>query len=146
MSAGQDRSQQHRHELRSIAAITVEEHDDLAIARRARTGCAGTAIAAYPLYDDARARSAGPLDGAILAATIDHDYLIDRVRRDGADNLTDRPFLIERRNHQRDTRTRRYRGLFGLCWCSCRHHRLQRRPQCAQVEGGWSLSSARRKS
>src|SRR5215472_11602842 len=44
--AAEDRAEQQRRELRPVAAIAVEEYDDVAVTRRPGPRCAGPAIAA----------------------------------------------------------------------------------------------------
>src|SRR5215469_6053184 len=144
--AAEDRAEQQRRELRPVAAIAVEEYDDVAVTRRPGPRCAGPAIAALPLNEDARARVAGALCGAILAAAVYGDDLIDYIARDGADYLCDRLFRVECRDHHCDPRTARGRVRSSARSFRRHHQRLQRSPQRAQAGGGWSLSSARRNS
>src|SRR5690242_16596774 len=83
VGAGKNRRQQRRHELGPVAAVAVDEYDDGAVTRGTRARCTGAAIATLPFDEDLSARSTRTLDGAILAAAVDHDDLIHHRARDG---------------------------------------------------------------
>ena len=132
-----DRRDQFGDQLRAIAAVAVEEDDDVAIPGRLGAGPAGPAVAAAAFADDPRPGGAGPLDGAVGAGAVGDDDVIDAARRDRGNDPGDRCFLIEGRDHH------------GHKLATCGGHgaqRLQRKPQPAQAAGGWSLNSALRKA
>jgi pimeloyl-ACP methyl ester carboxylesterase len=64
-------------QLGAIAAVAIEEDDDIAIPCRLGAGSAGAAIAAAGFADDPRAGGAGPLDGAVGAAAVGDNDVID---------------------------------------------------------------------
>src|SRR5262249_19597713 len=117
VGAGDDWLEQQRHELGTVAAVTVDEYDDGAVPRSTRTRCTGAAIAALPFDEYLRARIPRALDGAIIAAAVDDDDLIDCGARDGADHLPDRLFLVERRDHHRYARPAGERERIGGDLC-----------------------------
>src|SRR5258708_35059585 len=134
----QDRCEQPGYELRPVAAIAVEKHEDVAIVSRPGAGRTGPAIAALALHDDARAGGTGALDSAVRAAAVGNDDLVDDSARDGADDLADRLLLVEGRDDHGDAR--------ACGWLWQRHQRLQRRPQLEHAGGGASGSNSRRQS
>ncbi len=77
-------------------------------------------------------------DGAVAAAAIDDDDLIDPAPRHRRDHRADRPFLVKNRND--------YAAGSDIWPALPAVHRLQRTPHEAQAGGGFSLSNARRNS
>src|SRR5262249_21162230 len=101
--AGKDGRDQAGYELGAIAAVAVEEHDDLAVAMDVvHSRLAGPAIAALRLVNHPRAGGLSALGGAVAAAIVhDHD-LADRLAQHGADDLADRLLLVQGGDDHRD--------------------------------------------
>jgi hypothetical protein len=102
-----DRSDHVRQERRHVAAVTVEEADDVGIVAHGRkTSRAGAAIAAARLAEHARTRRARARRGRIARAVVDHDHLVDTLRQHAGDDARDRLFFIQTRNDDADDRLR----------------------------------------
>ena len=78
-----DRRDEKRDQLRAVAAVAIEKHQDVAIGGGLGAGPAGPAVAALALADDRGAGGAGARDGAVAAAAVDDDDL-DRPHRAGS--------------------------------------------------------------
>src|SRR5262249_37545700 len=142
---GYNRRYQIRDELRWIAAIAIEEHQNLGvIARGGNARLDGATVAAARLDDHASPGSLCPLSRAVARAAVDDDDLVHLLRQHRGHDLADRRFLVEARNDCRNDGARRRSLATDLVGHLA--HRLQRRPQLAQHSGGLSDNRAARKS
>src|ERR1700724_735707 len=97
-------------------------------------------VAASRLDNHARSRGLRPLGRTVARGPVDHNDLAHILRQHRGHDLANRRFLVEAWNDRRnDGWAVRDRPPHVL-------HRLQRRPQLAQLLGGLSESSTARKS
>src|SRR4030095_13531471 len=91
------------HELRAIASVAIEKHDNLAFrGKSANASRAGASVTALWLRNYPRARGARSLGCSIAAAVINDDDLArDICGGDCSDNRHDRLFFVQRRNNYR---------------------------------------------
>jgi hypothetical protein len=72
-----------RHQIAAIGAVAIHEHQDAATGRGRRHACrAGPAIARSAWDDNLRAGRFGHFGGAVSAAAIDHNDLVDEIAGD----------------------------------------------------------------
>ncbi len=85
------------HDFGVIAAVAVEEHDNLATWRNCpKTRAKGAAIATVGFVNDARAGGARHFRRAVGAAIIDDDNFVGDVPRNGTNHLSNRILLVQR--------------------------------------------------
>src|SRR5262249_7888991 len=105
--ADQDGRDDARKLGRIVAAIAIDEGDDAARdRRRPRARKARRPIAGTRLDQDGCASFSGTRDGVVATATVDHDYSVEHVSGNRADNRTDRCTLVEDRDDERNARYR----------------------------------------
>src|SRR5882724_2868387 len=84
------------HHFRIVTAVTVQEHNDLAISReRAQPRAKRPSISALRLCYHASAGGCCNFRCAIAAAVINDDYLVSNLTRHVIDDFTNRCFLIQ---------------------------------------------------
>ena len=116
---------------RGVDTVCIGPDDDVETRRSLGAGTAGSAIASLALNHNASAACASAVDRTIRASAVDDNDLVDDIAGNSGEDPTDRRFLVERRDDQRDSRPRH-------------RHKLQRNPQPAHAGDGRSLSSAAR--
>ena len=102
--AGHDGIDKLIHELRAIAAIAIEKHNDFVFRRkRAHSGQARATISGYRLRYDSSASFARAFRRSITAAIVDHDDLSGNFsRRHFANHVGNWFLLIGGRNDHED--------------------------------------------
>jgi hypothetical protein len=102
--AGRDGCHDGRQKGRHVAAIAIEEADDLGSeGKRRHAGGAGAPVATSRLAGHSRARCRGLLCGAIGRAVIHDDDVVHALAQDLANDAADRLGLVETGNDHRNT-------------------------------------------
>src|SRR5207249_8279193 len=84
---------------RILVTVPVEEDEDVRVTGRQCAGQAGGAVATGRLPDNPGAGGGGDLRGAVGAAVVHDDDLVDEVARHLTDDAADRRLLVQRRDH-----------------------------------------------
>ncbi len=135
------------NELRAIAAIAIQEDDDLALfVQRGDARQTGAAIASPRLDDHPGPGLPRPLGRAVGAAVVDDQYFVGDGPWNRADDIADRLFLVEGGNDDRNLGYRAASAVPVAEGIGSLAYRLHLRPQLAQALGGWGDSSAWRNS
>ena len=93
-----------RDQLGAVAAIAVDKSDNVAILGGVSSRPAGAAVAALAQADNAGARGSRILDGAIGAAAINDDDVVDNRSRHGGNHAPNRFLFVEGRDDERNKR------------------------------------------
>ena len=99
-----DRLDETPDQLGAVAAIAIEENDDVAILGGISARPAGAAVAALAQADNAGARRSRILGGAIGATAINDDDVVDNRSRHGGNHAPNRFLFIEGRDDERNKR------------------------------------------
>ena len=145
-----DRLDQGRDKGRTVAAVAIEKQQYVGIgAGSGNSGLNGPSITALRHDHHVSAGRAGAFGGAVARAPVNNNQLVDALGQHRGHDRSNRVFFVETRDHRRHD-GRKAAGSGGslrLCWHGrVLDYRLQRSPQLAQLEGGWSDRSAARKS
>ena len=94
-----DRRYQIRNEFGRIAAVAVDEEENVGVIARRGYACLDRATIAAPLFDDdACASGLCSLYRTIARAAVDDDDFVDILRQHGGDDPPDCRLLVEARN------------------------------------------------
>ena len=145
--ARHDRRHQIGDEFRGIAAVAVEKEEDVCVIAHSGDACLDRAtVAASRLDDDTSSGRFCPLGRTVPRAPVDNDDFAHILLQHSGHDLADRRFLVEARNDRGNDGQAALRWPLSIDLVGRLVHRLQRRPQLAQLLGGFSESSAARKS
>src|SRR5256712_3430629 len=101
--AREHRAQHQRQFGRILVTVPVEEDEDVRVTGRQCAGQAGGAVATGRLPDNPGAGGGGDLRGAVGAAVVHDDDLVDEVARHLTDDAADRRLLVQGRDDDADS-------------------------------------------